>query len=261
MIGCIIQARIGSSRLRGKVMKPINSKNTVIDFLVNQIKNSSLINEIIVATSNLTEDSVIVEHLKIKKIKFFQGNPTDLLDRYFQCAKKFSISIIVRITGDNPLIDPRIIDLVINEFRNNEYDYVTNSLVRTFPHGTEVEVFSFNALKIAWENAKLPSEREHVTPFIKKHPEIFRISNIENTENISNLRYTIDHQNDLKLVREIVKSIKTRPIFTTDILELFKREPDLIKINESNIHDEGYIKSLKEDEEFLKLKSNDGHEK
>ena len=257
MIGCIIQARMGSSRLPGKVMMKVNDESKVIDFVINQIKDSGLINEIIVATSNLVEDNKIVEHLKKNNIKFFLGSPTDLLDRYFKCAKKFSVSIIVRITGDNPLVDPRIIDSVIEKFRNNDYDYVTNSLVGTFPYGTEVEVFSFNALKIAWENAKLPSEREHVTPFMKKHPEIFRILNIENKENLSHLRYTVDHQNDLELIREVIKNIKSRPIFIEDIIELFKRKPDLIKMNESNIRDEGYLKSLKEDEKFLKLKSND----
>ena len=116
-----------------------------------------------------------------------------------------------------------------------------------------LEDLVFNALKISWENAKLHSEREHVTPFIKNNPHNFKIFNIKNNENISNLRWTIDHQNDLELVREIVKNIKTRPILMKDILALFKNKPDLIKINESNMRDEGYLKSLKEDKEIKRL--------
>lgn len=255
MIGCIIQARMGSSRLPGKVMMEVNEENNVLDFVINQIKNASMVDEIVVATSNLIEDEIIVEYLEKQSVKTFLGNPTDLLDRYFQCAKKFSYEIIVRITADNPLIDPKIVDVVIEEFENKNFDYVTNSLTKTFPHGTEVEVFSFNSLKDAWKNAKLPSEREHVTPYIKNHPEKFRIFNVENDKDYSQYRWTVDHLNDLKLVREIIKKIESRPILIQDIVGLLKREPELMKINESNIRNEGYLKSLKEDEEFLK--SND----
>jgi spore coat polysaccharide biosynthesis protein SpsF len=253
MISCIIQARMGSSRLPGKVMMKINENESVLDFVINQVKKSNLIDEIIVGTTNLIEDKKIVEYLQKNGIKYFCGNSNDVLDRYFQCAKKFFCTTIVRITADDPLIDPKIIDSMIEKYKNNEYDYVTNCLTRTFPYGTEVEIFSFNALKISWKNAKLYSEREHVTPFIKNNPHNFKIFNVKNNENISNLRWTIDHENDLKLVREIVKNIKTRPILMKDILALFKNKPDLIKINESNIRDEGYLKSLKEDEDSEKL--------
>jgi spore coat polysaccharide biosynthesis protein SpsF len=257
MIGCIIQARMGSSRLPGKVMMEVNNKENVLDFVINQIKNAIMIDEIVVATSNLIEDKIIVEYLKKKNIKTFLGNPTDLLDRYFQCAKKFSYETIVRITADNPLIDPKIIDVVIKKIKNKEFDYVSNSLTRTFPHGTEVEVFSFNSLKDAWKNSRLPSEREHVTPYIKNHPEKFKIFNVENNENYSQYRWTVDHLNDLKLVRKITKRIESRPIFIQDIVELLKNEPELMKINESNIHNEGFLKSLKEDKEFLKYDENE----
>ena len=253
MISCIIQARMGSSRLPGKVMMKIDENEYVLDFVINQIKKSKSIDEIIVATTDLTEDAKIVEHLQNTGIKYFCGNSNDVLDRYFQCVKKFSCTTIVRITADNPLIDPKIIDNAVKQYKNNEYDYVTNCLTRTFPYGTEVEIFSFNTLKISWENAKLHSEREHVTPFIKNNPHNFKIFNVKNNENISNLRWTIDHENDLELVREIVKNIKTRPILMKDILALFKNKPDLIKINESNMRDEGYLKSLKEDEEIKRL--------
>ena len=241
---------MGSSRLPGKVMMKIDENESVLSFVINQVKKAKLIDEIIVGTTDLIEDKKIVEYVQKNRIKYFCGNSNDVLDRYFQCAKKFLCTTIVRITADDPLIDPKIIDNIIKKYKNNEYDYVTNCLTRTFPYGTEVEVFSFNALKISWENAKLHSEREHVTPFIKNNPDSFKIFNIKNNENMSNLRWTIDHQNDLELVKEIVKNIKTRPILMGDILELFKNKPDLIKINEENIRDEGYLKSLKEDEKL-----------
>jgi len=180
----------------------------------------------------------------------FRGNEDDVLDRYYKCAKKYSISTIVRITSDNPLTDHTIVDKVIRKFSTNEWDYVSNKLERTFPQGTEVEVFSFDVLEKAWKNAKKPSEREHVTPYFYTNPQIFRISNIRYEKNISNLRWTIDRMPDLEFVRTIVSRIKERPILMSHILEVLSKEPDLIKINKNHIIDESYIKSLKNDEYF-----------
>ena len=129
------------------------------------------------------------EAIKInsKNITFFRGSSNDVLDRYFQCAKKFSINTIVRITADNPLIDPNIVDLVIDKYNNTKCDYGTNCLPRTFPYGTEVEIFSFKKLHEVWQNAKKPSEREHVTPYFYNNPDLFKIINLEHSKNISNL--------------------------------------------------------------------------
>ena len=146
MIGCIIQARTGSTRLPKKVMQKIDNDSTVIHYVINQIKSSKRIEKIIVATTNLDEDDIICKYVDLQKIEFFRGSSEDVLDRYYQCARKFSIDIIVRITADNPLIDPNIIDSVIKQYKNTKCDYATNTLPRTFPYGTEVEVFSFNGL-------------------------------------------------------------------------------------------------------------------
>ena len=134
MIGCIIQARTGSTRLPGKIMQKIDSVDLVINYVINQVKCSKKIEKIIVATTDLIEDNKICENLSLQKIEFFRGSSEDVLDRYYQCAKKFSIDNIVRITSDNPLIDPNIIDLVINEYKNNKCDYASNTLHRTFPY-------------------------------------------------------------------------------------------------------------------------------
>ena len=255
MIGCIIQARTGSTRLPGKVMQKIDNDSTVLDYVINQIKYSKKIEKIIVATTNLTEDDIICEYLSLQKIEFFRGSSEDVLDRYYQCAKKFTIDNIVRITADNPLIDPNVIDLVIDDYKNNKCDFATNTLHRTFPYGTEVEVFSFKSLEKAWKNAKKPSEREHVTPFIYDLQNRFILINKEFQEDLSHLRYTVDKIEDLKLVKEIIKNIPTRPIFIQDIIELYKNKPEIFEINHNVKHD-GYISSLKKDEKYLKSQKN-----
>ena len=257
MIGCIIQARTGSTRLPGKVMQKIDNNSTVLDYVINQVKFSKKIEKIIVATTNLTEDDIICEYLASQKIEFFRGSSEDVLDRYYQCAKKFAVDNIVRITADNPLIDPNIVDLVINKYKNNKCDYATNTLPRTFPYGTEVEVFSFKSLEKAWNNAKKPSEREHVTPFIRDPQNGFILINIQYQEDLSYLRYTVDRIEDLKLVKEIVKNIPARPVLIQGVIELYKKRPEIFEINKNVKHD-GHISSLKKDKQYLKSQKNNG---
>jgi len=256
MVLCIIQARMGSTRLPGKVMEKIDHERTVLDYVISQVKFSNKIEEVIVATTNLIEDNLICEHLDLQKNKFFRGSSEDVLDRFYQCAKKESAKNIIRITADNPLIDPNIIDIVIEEFENNQFDLVTNTISRTFPYGTEVEVFSFESLEKAWKNARKPSEREHVTPYIRNPKNKFIIKDIKNEENISNIRYTIDKLEDLQVVKEIIKNISTRPILFQDIIELQKNKPEIFEINKNVIHD-GYLSSIKKDEQYFKSKNNE----
>ena len=256
MICCIIQARIGSTRLPKKVIQKIDNKNTVIDYVINQVKYSKKIEKIIIATTNLIEDDIICQYANLQQIECFRGSSEDVLDRFYQCAKKFGIDDIIRITSDNPLIDPNIIDMIINEYKNKEYDFVTNTLDRTFPYGTEVEVFSFQSLEKAWKNAKKPSEREHVTPFIRNPKNKFILKNIEYQENISYLRYTIDAIEDLKLVKEIIKNSSTRPILIQDVIKLYKNKPEIFEINKNIKHD-GYLSSLEKDEQYFKSKLNE----
>ena len=252
MIGCIVQARMGSSRLPGKTLLKIDDKNTVLDFVINQLSSSNLLDEIIIATTNLESDNVIENFVKNVGVNIFRGKSNDVLDRYFQCAKHFSIDIIVRITGDNPLIDPTIIDNLIQKFTLNSYDYLSNARVRTFPYGTEVEIFSFKSLEQAWKNAILPSEREHVSPYMKKNSNIFKQFNLRNKIKVPLLRLTIDRKEDLELFRIIIPKISERPILMENILELYNNEPKLFEINSHIDSLEGYNKSIKYDKEFLK---------
>ena len=251
MIGCIIQARMGSTRLPGKVMKILDTKNPSLKYTINQLQNCKTLDKIIVATTNFSEDDVIVNYLQNMDVDIFRGSSNNVLDRYFQCAKHFGLSSIVRVTADCPLIDPEIVDNGINIFLSENYDYVTNTSPRSFPDGNETEIFTFNALKKAWKNAKLPSEHEHVTPYFRNNTQDFKIKNFKHTSNLSNLRYTVDFSEDLKLVKILISKIKSRPIHLNDILNLFNSQPELLEINKDYEPNEGFKRSLEEDNSFL----------
>ena len=251
MIGCIIQARMGSSRLPGKALMKSDSGKPLLYYVINQLRYCSKIKNLVIATTTNQEDDEIEKFANNNSVNVFRGKEKDVLDRYFQCAKKYSFSTIVRITADCPLIDPQIVDTVVEQFFSGNYDFATNTLTRTFPIGTDVEVFSFSALNRAWENAQLPSEREHVTPYLR-NKENYKIINVENDKNISNLRLTVDRIEDVELIKQILNNISINPIHLEDILELFSQKPELIEINKHINHNEGFNKSLEEDKEFIK---------
>jgi len=235
MITCIIQARMGSTRLPGKVMTKVDNKNRIIDYVVEQLKFSKTIEKTIVAIPNLVEDDVTFNHLTSKKIQTYRGSPKNVLDRYYQCAKNESSSVIVRITADCPLIDPDIVDKVIKKFIENKFDYVSNTHPRTFPYGTETEVFSFNALKTAWIETTDDFDREHVTPYFYKNPDKFKIGNVTQEKNQSNYRWTVDYKEDLELVKFIVNNISKKPILTNNIFDLINKNPGILNINKNHI--------------------------
>ena len=245
-INCIIQARMDSQRLPGKVLLDLTDGKKSIEFLIKQLETSNL-EQKIVAIPDDDSDNILFDFLNNLKILCYRGSKLDVLDRYYNCAKKFSLKHIMRITGDNPLIDPKIVNNAIKQYCDSNCDYLTNSIDRTFPNGTEVEIFSFNALEIAWKNAKKKSEREHVTPYFYNNPEKFNIHYFKQQKNQSKFRYTIDRKEDYDLVVEILSRIKKRPIKTGDIIELLTKNPELLKLNSHIISNEGYIKSINED--------------
>ena len=243
---------MGSTRLPGKILSILDSTNTSLSYTINQLRECKLLDKIVVATTTNTEDDIIENFTEKNKIDIFRGDSDDVLSRYYHCAKHYSLSSILRVTGDCPLIDPIIVEKGISIFLKNMYDYITNTFPRTFPDGNETEIFSFSALQNAYENAILPSEREHVTPYFRNKKENFRIFNFTNKEDISHLRWTLDYDVDLKLIKAIISKINTRPIHMNDILELFRNEPNLKKINQNHEPNEGYVKSLKNDKEFTR---------
>jgi spore coat polysaccharide biosynthesis protein SpsF len=248
----IIQARMGSSRFPGKVLMEIIDQETILHYVIKQVKFCKMIDRIIVATTTLPEDDKICDVCSNLSIECFRGNEENVLDRYYKCAKKFSVSNIVRIPADKPLIDPKIVDNIVEVFDSGMYDYVTNFLPSTVPQGTEVEIISFEAIEKAWKNAVLPSDKEHVTKYVYTHEKEFEIFNVKNEKDFSEFRWAVDEVEDLKLIKEIVKRIKKRPIHTEDIIKILEKEPQLKKINESVSNNIGYLKSLKNDGDYLK---------
>ena len=253
-VGCIVQARMGSTRLPGKVLMEVIEGKPVLYYVINQLKYCKSFEKLIIATTTLPEDDKIVQFCIDNNVNYFRGDSKNVLERHYRCAEKFSLSTVIRMPADKPLLDPEVVDKVVEAFNSNSYDYVTNFLPSTYPSGTEVEVLSFNALKIAYEKAILPSEKEHVTNYIYDHKDDFIIFNVVNSENLSNFRWAVDRIEDLRLVREIVSNIHKSPILIKDILELFKNEPNLVEINKQVDSNEGNTKSKKEDEEFINSK-------
>tara|TARA_B110000014_G_C20123532_1_gene596753 strand:- start:385 stop:1155 length:771 start_codon:yes stop_codon:yes gene_type:complete len=254
MVDCIIQARMGSSRLPGKVMMKIDSKNSVLDLIINQLKYSKFLENIIIATTSKTEDDVIEKFCLKNSLRCFRGSEKDVLDRYYQCSKKFNLKHIIRITADCPLIDPEIVDKVIEKYKVGQFDYFTNILIRTFPIGTDVEIFSFETLEKMWKDAKLPSEREHVTTYIRNKKLDCKFGNLENVEKLGNLRFTLDRYEDLQLIKKITSKIHKNPILIKDVIKIVTDYPELLEINKNVENDEGMKKSLKIDSEYLNKK-------
>ena len=247
MIGCIIQARMNSTRLYGKVLKKLDEKNSVLYYVLKQIQASKLIDKIVVATSELDIDDSIVKIAKKMNVEVFRGSPTDVLDRHYQCAKKYSFDIIVRVTSDNPIVDPEIIDLAIKKYEENKFDMVTTCNKRSYPYGISVEVFSFAVLKESWKKSKLPSEREHVILYIQNKKNNFRIFNLINSKDLTHINCTVDNEADFKLVQEVVSNIRERPILMKHLVELFEKNPQLLEINKNSDPYEGHKLSFKKD--------------
>lgn len=248
MTAAIIQARMGSTRLPGKMLMDIVGK-PVIQHVCERLKKAKMIDEIWLATANDKINDRLAKWAFKNKIPCFRGSENDVLDRYYQTALKADADVVVRITGDCPLLDFMIVDRIIREFKKGDYDYVCNTLPPTYPDGLDVEVFSFSALKKAWKEAKLKSEREHVTIYIKKHPELFKIKNISNEADLSHYRWTLDTKEDLDLIRLIAGECQKKKEFCglKEILKITNEHPDWLKINQHYQRNEGYAKSLIED--------------
>lgn len=247
----IIQARTGATRLPNKVLLKLEDK-CVLEHVINRVKKSSLIDEVIVATTININDLKIINFCSERGIRVFCGSENDVLDRFYQAAKLFNPENIVRITADCPMIDPQIIDLVIKTHFDNKADYTSNTLKETFPDGEDIEIFKFNALKKAWIESKLTSEREHVTPYIRNNKELFKLSNVENTINLSDKRWTLDHEEDYKLIQFVYSKLYSKNNYfgMKEILELLKKYPEVEDYNKNIIRNEGYAKSLKEDKKI-----------
>jgi len=247
-IVAIIQARMGASRLPGKVLFDLEGK-PVLARIIERVRLSRLINKVLVATTTNSEDLKIAKLCNEMDIEVFCGSENDVLDRYFQAAQSVNAEHVVRITADCPMIDPLVIDEVICLYLKNKVDYASNILKETYPDGEDVEVFTFAALKKVWKSAILPSEREHVTPFIKKNKGLFTQANLEYKENLSSKRWTLDNLEDYEFIKLIYKNLfyKNNWFGMKDVLDFLNENPEIEKINCHIMRNEGYLNSLRND--------------
>ena len=202
-VGAIVQARIGSTRLPGKVLLPILGM-PMLSLLLYRIKKASLVDVIIVATSDEKRDDLIAENVKNEdNVILYRGNEKDVLTRMFMAAKKNSLLHILRVTADNPFFDWKIADQLINMIKEDSYDYVANNLVPSYPYGIDLEVITYKTLAISADEAVSDFDREHVTPFIRNNDKRFKLGNLKNSIDLSNDRLTVDDKTDYNFARSI----------------------------------------------------------
>ena len=232
---------MGSTRLPGKVMKHLAGK-TVLSHVIARVKACPEVDEVVVATTTLPEDDVIAAEVVRCGAKVHLGSKDDVLSRYYGAAKEAKADVVIRVTSDCPLFDPLVLSRMMAVFQSayvgaNPIDYLGNSLARTFPRGLDAEVFTFSALQRAYEKANKDYEREHVTPYIYQHPEMFRLKNFAIDQDLSFHRWTLDTVEDYELLKSIYDHLgQGVGIFTTDeVLELFEKRPELIQIN-AHVH-------------------------
>ena len=222
----VVQARMGSSRLPGKVLKDIAGR-PMLSYQMERLRRVKSADRIVIATSDQPADDALERFCQKEKIAYVRGSEDDVLARYYAAIERFPADIVVRITADCPLIDPALVDEAIGAY---EPDYVSNMLEKTYPLGMAVEVFSAQALREAHREAKDPAEREHVTPFIYRHPERYRLKSLTMAPNLSHHRWTVDTPEDFELVSRLLKTLK--PHFTLqDVLEVLDKHPDWCAIN------------------------------
>jgi len=246
MILAIIQARMGSSRLAGKVLMDLAGK-TVIEHVYNRVRTSKYIDDVVIATSLEVNNLPLVRFCADQGYRVFCGSENNVLDRFYQVAKLLQPSHIVRITADCPLHDASVIDKVIAEHLEFKTDYTSNCIRPTYPDGLDVEIFTYKALENAWQNAKLPSEIEHVTPYIIK-TDIFNKHSVINSIDYSCKRWTLDEERDFEFISRVYNNFYPDVDFGfNDILNFIDNNGELEIINSDIVRNEGMQSSLKKD--------------
>ena len=239
----VIQARMGSSRLPGKVLHEIAGK-PMLWHVVNRVRRAKQLHHVLVATSAATVDTIVADFCRWHNIDCFRGSENDVLDRYLQAARYADAEVVVRLTADCPLHDPNVIDAVITAFHSANFDYVSNVDPPTYPDGLDTEVFRVSALERAWWEAARHSEREHVTPYLRDPANGFRQGSVLNEQDYSGLRWTVDELPDLAFVRAVFHSLDTLNFSFTDVVALLNSQPQLRRINNQFTRNEGYLHSL-----------------
>ena len=247
----IIQARISSTRLPGKVLKSLAGK-TVLEHIVDRVSCAELVDQVIVATTDNLADKDITSLCDKKGIDYFCGSELNVLERYYKAAEAYSAEVVIRVTSDDPLKDPQVVDKAIDIFLQNNYDYVSNTIKPTYPDGLDVEVFSFDALTRAYSKARLKSEKEHVTPFVWKNPDQFKLHTFENDIDLSHMRWTLDTEEDYEFIRIIYDNLyKPGEVFLmNDVLSFLDKNPELLTINQHYQRNERYLQDIAKEKSY-----------
>lgn len=228
-IVAVIQARMGSSRLPGKVLKNLGG-DSVLARVVSRVRKARTIEKVLIATSGAPADEEIVSECKRIEVGVFRGSELDVLDRYYRAANSVEAEVVVRITSDCPLIDPEVTDLTVERFLAERPDYASNVQERTYPRGLDTEVMTMRALERAWREAKEDYEREHVTPYLYQNPAMFKVLSVTGDGDYSRYRWTLDTPEDLEFLETVYNRFQGD--FTWhDVLDLLEREPELAEIN------------------------------
>ena len=230
----IIQARMGSTRLPGKILRDIGGE-TMLARVVRRTQRARALSQVVVATTKSPADDVVVSACERLGVAVFRGAEQDVLDRYYWAAQAHQAEAVVRITSDCPLVDPRVTDKVIEAHLISSADYTCSGVEGGFPRGLDTEILNFKTLERACYEAQKDNEREHVTPYIYLHPEIFNLKSVQATGKLMrpDLRFTVDTEEDLKLIKEIYKRLYAdgQVFYTEDVIDLLDRHPELVAIN------------------------------
>jgi len=228
----VVQARMGSTRLPGKVLRTLSEKS-LLQIQIERLRAVTSVDAICVATTVRPEDNQIAHFCDEHSVHCYRGDSEDVLSRFYAVAKGFDAEVVIRITADCPFIDPHLIEKALFCFRNHydELDYLTNTLHRTYPRGMDIEIMRTTALEESFHQAILPYDKEHVTPYMRSQP-TNRLGNFFQKEDFSYMRLTVDTEEDFQLIQEVYKRIQDKNCFDLEeIVRIVKKEPDLLRIN------------------------------
>jgi len=243
----IIQARMSSSRFPGKVLEPLMEMPLIV-FMVQRVRRAKLLDAVLVATSNDATDDVLADTLARYGISCFRGSLNDVLDRFYEAATQANADHVVRLTGDCPLMDADLIDTALLGLAERTLDYICNTSPPSFPDGLDVEAFTMKALHDAWLNARLGSEREHVTPYMRTNHASIKSGSWSGVADTASLRWTVDHHDDLEHVRKLIAVAGSTSPTGFDRFDLYRAiEKSNLAIGAAHMRNEGYMQSLQAD--------------
>jgi len=226
----VIQARMGSTRLPGKVLVPLGGQS-MLACVCRRAARAATLDGLLVATTDQPADAPVVDECRRLGIDVFRGNEQDVLDRYYQAARATGADVLVRITADCPLIDPELIDQVVRAMHRYRPDFASNVLERTYPRGLDTEVVAAATLARAWREAEHPYQRAHVMPYLYQHPELFRLHSVTGPHELGHWRWTVDSPDDLALVRAIFDTMGDDGFSWRDVRRLWEQRPELAQLN------------------------------